>query len=240
MCTFCSVAIQHPCLPSISSLHSWQPLLIFQLLDQGKWVKVFTGDTSHALGPRSALPTGNLKTYWSWHCQMKSHDKSYSTSLSAQFSIVVRNTTLSWTSQLGTPELFSSHRCLSHSPHPVCYQLLPLFFFFFLVNISWIHPLPFHSHNCGLSLVFGLSPLGICRLLASLPSQEQIKPQLHLTVLVNFLFSVCIFNQSIIVFGLHWDCWLLSGLCSNAPFLCLASSANYLLIVPILFLYFTK
>lgn len=79
---------------------------------------------------------------------MKSHDKSYSTSLSAQFSIVVRNTTLSWTSQLGTPELFSSHRCLSHSPHPVCYQLLPLFFFFFfcqrilftflkLLNIVW-------------------------------------------------------------------------------------------------------
>lgn len=99
------------------------------LLTSIKGVMVFTRETSGDLGQPNTLPTGNLKTDIAL---AKSHGKKLSSSLSAQSSIAVGNTTLSQTSQLGTPELFLSHHCLSHSPHPGCYQLLPLFYFYFL------------------------------------------------------------------------------------------------------------
>ena len=91
-----------------------------------KRVEVFTSESSHTLEPHSTHPTRDLKTYIDIG-QLNIMAKSYSSSLSAQFTAALGSTILSWTSQPGTPELFLPHHCLSHSPHPVCYRPLPLF-----------------------------------------------------------------------------------------------------------------
>lgn len=149
-----------------------------------KRVKVFTSETSH-----STLPTKRPQNTDTGIDQLNIPAKKLFIFLSARFFTAVGTTTLSWTSQPGTPGLFLSHHCLSHSPHPVLPTVATVFFFFFfLVNISWIHPLPFHSHSCGLCLGFGFGPLGICGLLPSLPPHEHSKPQLNWTPLRKFLF----------------------------------------------------
>lgn len=153
-----------------------------------KRVEVFTSESSLALEPHSTHPTRDFKAYIDLG-QLNIMAKNYSSSLSAQFAAALGSTILSWTSN----QELQSYFCLTTvflTPH---IQSVTDRCHFFLANISWIHPLPFHSHSCGLSLGFGFDPLGICGLLASVPPYEHIKLQLNLTPLMNFAFSVCLF-----------------------------------------------
>lgn len=112
--------------------------------------------------------------------------------------------------------------------------------YFFFANVSWIHPFPFHSHSCGLSLGFGL---GLREFAAFFPLSRHIhisnSSLLYLITLTNFFSLVYVFDP-FILFELHWDCQLLSGLASNVHFIHVTPSSSYLLIVPIFFLSFWR